>query len=110
MRGIAAYRTIFFVPSLIVASVVGAVLWMQMYNNQYGIVNQMLRPITELFGKQPPDWFGSDAVYWAIPGFVLMTVWGVGGAMILYLAGLKGIPVSLYEAATIDGAGHLKQF
>jgi multiple sugar transport system permease protein len=110
VRGIAAYRTIFFVPSLIVASVVGAVLWMQMYNNQYGIVNQMLRPIAALFGTHPPDWFGSDATYWAIPGFVLMTVWGVGSAMILYLAGLKGIPTSLYEAATIDGAGHVKQF
>ena len=78
VRAIAVYRTIFFVPSLIVASVVGAVLWMQMYNNQYGIVNQMLRPILGIFHQTPPDWFGTDARAWAIPGFVLMSVWGVG--------------------------------
>jgi multiple sugar transport system permease protein len=110
VRGIATYRTIFFVPSLIVVSVVGAVLWMQMYNNQYGIVNEILRPILRPIGLAPPDWFGTDARRWAIPAFVLMSLWGVGGAMILYLAGLKGIPTSLYEAATIDGAGRAGQF
>jgi multiple sugar transport system permease protein len=47
---------------------------------------------------------------WAIPGFVVMNLWGVGGGMIIYLAGLKGIPVSLYEAATVDGAGPLRKF
>lgn len=109
VRGIAVYRTIFFVPSLIVGSVVGAVLWLQLYNNDYGMINQMLRPVLGVFGLRPPDWFGADARYAAIPGFVLMSVWGVGGAMILYLAGLKGIPTSLYEAATIDGAGRTQQ-
>jgi multiple sugar transport system permease protein len=109
VRAIAVYRTIFFVPSLIIASVVGAVLWMQMYNNQYGIVNAMLAPVLRLFGTTPPDWFGTDARTWAIPGFALMSIWGVGSAMILYLAGLKGIPVSLYEAATVDGAGKARQ-
>ena len=110
VRGIAKYRTIFFVPSLVVASVVGAVLWRQMYSNEYGIINAILRPILAPLGAQPPDWLGTDARYWAIPAFVLMTVWGVGGAMILYLAGLKGIPTSLYEAATIDGAGKMSRF
>jgi multiple sugar transport system permease protein len=109
VRGIAIFRTIYFVPSLIVASVVGSVLWLQLYNNDYGIINEMLRPILAPFGATPPDWFGKDARYWAVPGFVIMSVWGVGGAMILYLAGLKGIPVSLYEAATIDGAGQARQ-
>ncbi|HEX8520665.1 MAG TPA: extracellular solute-binding protein [Tepidisphaeraceae bacterium] len=110
VRGIAVYRTVFFIPSLIVASVVGAVMWRQMYNNEYGMVNALLRPLLHPFGTTPPDWLGRDARYWAIPAFVLMSVWGVGGAMILYLAGLKGIPVSLYEAATIDGAGRTRQF
>jgi multiple sugar transport system permease protein len=110
VRGIAAYRTIFFLPSLVVASVVGAVLWRQMYNNEYGLLNTALRPMLSWFGTTPPDWLGVDARRWAIPAFVLMSVWGVGGAMILYLAGLKGIPTSLYEAATIDGAGRLRQF
>jgi multiple sugar transport system permease protein len=89
VKGIAGYRTVFFVPSLIVASVVGAVLWMQMYNNNYGIVNAILRPPLRLLGAAPNQ---------------------SGGAMILYLAGLKGIPASLYEAATIDGAGRAGQF
>jgi ABC-type sugar transport system permease subunit len=106
VRGIAVYRTIFFVPSLVVASVVGAVLWRQMYNNEYGIINAILRGVS----ADAPDWFGADAARWAIPAFVLMTVWGVGGAMILYLAGLKGIPASLYEAATIDGASKVSRF
>jgi multiple sugar transport system permease protein len=110
VKGIAGYRTVFFVPSLIVASVVGAVLWMQMYNNNYGIVNAILRPPLRLLGAAPPDWFGADARAWAVPAFVIMSLWGVGGAMILYLAGLKGIPASLYEAATIDGAGRAGQF
>ncbi|MEA2710922.1 MAG: hypothetical protein QOF78_3523 [Phycisphaerales bacterium] len=110
VRGIAVYRTIFFVPSLIVASVVGAVLWRQMYNNEYGLVNALLRPLLAPFAAAPPDWLGTDARRWAIPAFVLMSLWGVGGAMILYLAGLKGIPVSLYEAAIVDGAGRTRQF
>jgi multiple sugar transport system permease protein len=109
VRGIAVFRTIYFVPSLIVASVVGSVLWLQIYNNDYGIMNSMLRPVLAWVGTTPPDWFGRDAKYWAVPGFVIMSVWGVGGAMILYLAGLKGIPTSLYEAAMIDGAGHARQ-
>lgn len=110
VRGIAVYRTIFFLPSLIVASVVGAVLWRQMYNDEYGLVNAILRPLLAPLGATPPDWLGADARQWAIPAFVLMSVWGVGGAMILYLAGLKGIPTSLYEAATIDGASRARQF
>jgi ABC-type sugar transport system permease subunit len=109
VRGIAVYRTIYFVPSLIAASVVGSVLWMQLYNNDYGMINAMLRPVLRIFGASPPDWFGKDATYAAIPGFVIMSIWGVGGAMILYLAALKGIPISLYEAATIDGAGQARK-
>lgn len=110
VRGIAVYRTIFFIPSLVVASVVGAVLWRQLYNNEYGLINALLRPLLKPLGTTPPDWLGADAQRWAIPAFVLMAVWGVGGAMILYLAGLKGIPISLYEAATIDGAGPVRKF
>jgi ABC-type sugar transport system permease subunit len=73
------------------------------------LINAMLQPLAKLLHTTPPDWFGKDAARWAVPGFVIMSLWGVGGAMILYLAGLKGIPVSLYEAATIDGAGHVRQ-
>lgn len=109
VRGIALFRTIYFVPS-VVSGVALAVLWLQIFNNDYGLLNTALRPITNLFGFDPPDWFGRDAQIWAVPAFVIMGLWGVGGGMIIYLAGLKGIPASLYEAARIDGAGPVRQF
>ena len=108
LRGITAFRTIYFVPTVI-SGVVLAVLWLQIFNNDYGVLNEILRPLAGWFGAEPPDWFGRDAVRWAIPAFVIMGLWGVGGGMIIYLAGLKGIPASLYEAATIDGAGPLRK-
>ncbi len=109
VRGITVFRTIYFVPS-VVSGVALATLWLWIFNKDYGLLNAALRPITSLFGATPPDWFGVDANRWAIPGLVLMGLWGVGGGMIIYLAGLKGIPASLYEAATIDGAGAVRRF
>jgi multiple sugar transport system permease protein len=109
VRGITVFRTIFFVPS-VVSGVALAVLWLKIFNNDYGVLNAILRPIVGIFGKTPPDWFGRDAHIWAVPAFVIMGLWGVGGGMIIYLAGLKGIPSSLYEAATIDGAGAMRRF
>ncbi|HRK30458.1 MAG TPA: extracellular solute-binding protein [Tepidisphaeraceae bacterium] len=118
VRGITVFRTIFFVPS-VVSGVAMAVLWLQLYNNDYGLINAILRPFASALGTSPPNWFGvdtttdpptNDAMVWAIPAFVLMGLWGVGGGMIIYLAGLKGIPASLYEAARIDGAGAARRF
>ncbi|MEL6311826.1 MAG: sugar ABC transporter permease, partial [Pseudomonadota bacterium] len=57
-----------------------------------------------------PDWFGTDAEVFAIPAYVIMALWGVGAGMVIYLAGLKGIPPSLYESARIDGANRVHQF
>ncbi|HEV2296198.1 MAG TPA: extracellular solute-binding protein [Tepidisphaeraceae bacterium] len=108
LRGITLFRTIYFVPAVI-SGVVLAVLWLQIFNNDYGVLNEILRPIAHQFGAEPPDWFGRDAARWAIPAFVIMGLWGVGGGMIIYLAGLKGISASLYEAATIDGAGPIRR-
>jgi multiple sugar transport system permease protein len=109
VRGITVFRTIYFVPS-VVSGVALAVLWWQIFNNEYGLMNAILRPLLHPFGLRPPDWFGIDAHGWAIPAFVIMGLWGVGAGMIIYLAGLKGIPASLYEAATLDGAGPLRKF
>lgn len=109
VRGITFFRTIYFVPS-VVSGVALAVLWLQIFNNDYGLLNRALRPLLKVVGALPPDWFGRDAKIWAIPAFVIMGLWGVGGGMIIYLAGLKGIPASLYEAATIDGAGPTRKF
>jgi multiple sugar transport system permease protein len=108
VRAIGLFRTIFFVPS-VVSGVALAVLWRQIFNSDYGPLNQILRPITHLFGMNPPDWLGKDANVFAIPAFVIMGLWGVGSGMIIYLAGLKGISGSLYEAARIDGAGPIRR-
>jgi multiple sugar transport system permease protein len=117
VRGITAFRTIYFVPS-VVSGVALAVLWLQVFNNEYGIVNQFLRPILHSIHLIPPNWFGmdittnpptNDAKHWAVPALTIMSIWGVGAGMIIYLAGLKGIPESLYEAARLDGAGPVRR-
>jgi multiple sugar transport system permease protein len=61
-------------------------------------------------GPRPPDWFGRDADVWGVPAFAIMGVWSAGAGMIIYLAGLKGIPMSLYESARIDGANAWRRF
>ena len=118
LRGIAIFRTIYFVPS-VVSGVALAVLWLQVFNNEYGIVNQILRPLLHPFHLIPPNWFGmdlttdpptNDAKRWAVPALTIMSLWGVGAGMIIYLAGLKGIPESLYESARLDGAGAGRRF
>ena len=118
VKGIAFFRTVYFVPSVISGAAL-AVLWLQLFNNDYGIINGVLRPILHVVHLTPPNWFGYDqtvagpptldAARWAVPGFVIMGLWGVGSGMIIYLAGLKGISQSLYEAARIDGASPLRQ-
>lgn len=106
--GITMFRTIYFVPS-VVSGVALATLWLKLFNNDFGLINNVfLKPLT-WFGLNPPDWFGRDAAWAAVPAFVIMGVWGVGSGMVIYLAGLKGVPESLYEAATIDGAGPVRR-
>jgi multiple sugar transport system permease protein len=98
VRGIAVYRTLFFLPS-IVPVVATSVVFVWILNPQIGLVNGILKS----FGVIGPNWLGSQE--WAFSSLVLMSLWGVGGSMIIYLAGLKDIPLALYEAAMIDGAG-----
>ena len=108
VRGITIFRTIYFVPS-VVSGVALATLWLKLFNNDFGLINNvLLKPLTWI-GLSPPDWFGLDAAWAAVPAFVIMGLWGVGGGMVIYLAGLKGVPESLYEAATIDGAGPMRR-
>jgi multiple sugar transport system permease protein len=108
VRGITIFRTIYFVPS-VVSGVALATLWLKLFNNDFGLINTvLLKPLT-WFGLRSPDWFGLDASWAAVPAFILMGLWGVGGGMVIYLAGLKGVPESLYEAATIDGAGPMRR-
>lgn len=99
LRGITVYRTLFFMPSL-VPLVASIVLWKWLLNTDFGIVNQGLRSL----GFDPPGWFSDRQ--WAIPSLIIMRLWSsIGGTqMIIFLAGLQGIPESLYDAASIDGA------
>ncbi len=94
-RGI--WRTIYYLPA-VVQGVAVAVLWSYLLNPRFGLINQGLA----LIGIEGPRWLFSET--WALPALVLMGLWGAGGAMLLYLAGLQGIPTQLYEAADIDGA------
>ena len=102
-RAVGFFRTAFYIPS-IVASVASAVLWTWIFNPRFGPVNGLLRTL----GMTAPQWF-NDPTY-ALIALVIMSSWGVGGQMLIFLAGLKGIPRSLYEAAEVDGAGRITRF
>lgn len=97
ISGRSFYRTAFYLPS-ITPAVASAVIWVQMFNPEFGVINTVL------------SWVGIPAVRWlydpvaAKPAFILMSMWGVGPQMIIFLAGLQNVPESLLEAAQIDGA------
>ena len=97
------FRTLFFLPS-ITNLVAVSLLWMWILNPEYGLLNAALR----MAGIDGPLWFQSER--WAKPALILMSLWGTGGTMIVFLAALQGIPAELYEAADLDGAGALGKF
>ena len=99
VKGITFYRAIFFIPSLVPA-VALSVLWLWIFNGKLGLLNEGLR---FLGINSPPQWLSDP--HWAKPTLVLTGVWGVGNAVIIYLAGLQEVPQPLYEAADLDGAG-----
>lgn len=103
LRGIGLFRSIWYLPSVL-AGVGVAVLWQWVFHHEYGLLNAILMRPAEWLGTRPPKWFTSDAAVWGVPAFVIMSLWSVGGTMMIYLAGLKGISRDLYEAAEIDGA------
>jgi multiple sugar transport system permease protein len=107
VRGTAIFRTIFYLPS-IVPVVASSMLWLWIFNPTFGLLNWVLAPLAHLFGTNPPGWLADPS--WAKPALVLMSTWGVGNSMIIYLAGLQDVPKSLYESAEIDGANKWQQF
>jgi multiple sugar transport system permease protein len=109
VKGMTAFRTIYYIPTL-VGGVTMAAIWLWLFNKDYGLINHMLARPASWFNSTPPDWLGQDALRWAVPAFVIMAMWTVGGGMLTYLAALKNVPVSLYEAARIDGASTIRQF
>jgi len=100
VRGLAFYRTMFFLPS-IVPLIATCVLWNQILNPQFGLLNEFLR-----FIGMPEAWIPGWLVdeRWSKPGLVLMSIWGCGGGMVLYLAALQDVPQELHDSAAIDGA------
>lgn len=103
VRGIIFFRTVYYLPS-VVSGVAVALLWMWIFNPEFGILNTLLAMV----GIQGPAWLFDE--HWSLPAIALMSLWGVGGSMLIYLAGLQGIPSELYEAAEIDGASRWRRF
>ena len=101
------FRTLYYVPALVASSVAVALLFTWLLNPKFGIVNYLIARVVGPSGLIPlglsgPRWFLDP--YSAVPSYVLLSLWGFGGSMLIYLAGLQGVPTTLYEAATIDGA------
>ena len=103
VAGLGVWRTLYYLPA-VVQGVAVALLWGYVLNPRFGLLNIGLKQL----GIDGPRWLYSEA--WAVPGFILMGLWAAGGAMLLYLAGLQGIPTALYEAASIDGANGWHRF
>ena len=98
VKGLPIFRTLFYLPS-VTSGVAVALLWKWIFNPEFGIANAILG----WFGLPALQWLSSPN--WAMPALIIMSLWGVGGGMLIYLAGLQGIPAQLYEAAELDGAG-----
>ncbi|WP_172332010.1 carbohydrate ABC transporter permease [Mangrovicoccus sp. HB161399] len=103
LRGLPVYRAIFYLPSLLGASVAIAVLWRQLFAAD-GLVNEILWT----FGIEGPSWISNP--HTSLYTLVILSVWQFGSPMIIFLAGLRQIPTDMYEAASIDGASKRRQF
>lgn len=97
-------RAVLFSPTVMSGAVV-AVVWSYLFDPRYGLIDQLLG----LVGLSSPDWLGSPV--WAMPAVIIVYVWkNLGYAVVIYLAGLQGIPRELYDAARVDGAGPWERF
>lgn len=118
IRGIPIFRCLYYIPSL-ASMVAAALIWRRIFNPDNGLVNSILySPKLHALGDalsvyagtpgKHVDWLGSEKL--ALPGLIIMSVWGAGGGMVILLAGLQGIPQHYYEAATLDGANAWGKF
>jgi len=103
LTGQALYRTIFYLPS-IVPAVANALVWSQIFNPDFGVLNNLFQTV----GLPKVNWLFDPRA--AKPAFILMSLWGAGWQMVIFLAGLQGVPQQLLEAAEIDGAGPMARF
>ncbi len=117
LRGMVVFRTVFFLPYLL-SSVATVMMWSWLFNPRFGLVNRGLRVVCDFLAMWPgldgfatielPGWLYSEAG--CMPTLVLMHVWLCGGPMLVFLAALQRVPMSLYEAAALDGAGRWRRF
>jgi multiple sugar transport system permease protein len=103
LAGRPVFRTLFFMPVMI-PLVASTIVWQGFLNGSTGWLAQILHA----FGLPSPNWFADPA--WAVPGLVLLSTWGIGNMMLIFLAGLQGVPTELYEAVKVDGGGAWARF
>lgn len=120
LKGMRLFRTLFYVPS-VTSGVATFLLWTWIFNPELGLLNRVLRhrvwwldfsnglhwKLVPLV-SEPPKWLADP--HWAMPALIIMSLWGVGSGMLIYLAGLQGIPEELYEASLLDGANNIQKF
>jgi multiple sugar transport system permease protein len=102
VRGLSFYRTVFYLP-VIVPIVASSIVWLWLFNPQYGVLNYAFSAL----GIPPIPWLTDPA--WSKNSLIIMSLWSIGNAVVIFLAGLQDIPTELLEAAELDGAGTLKK-
>jgi len=95
-------RMIFYIPIVVPISAT-AILWMWIFNSNWGLLNNLLA----LIGIQGPSWLGSPS--WSKPSLIIMQLWLVGGSVLIFLAALQDVPRALYDAAMVDGANAIRR-
>jgi multiple sugar transport system permease protein len=117
IRGQSVFRTLYYIPA-VASTVAASLIWMRLFNPESGMINYVINfmhatPIFKALGLTDPvkgyvNWLGSEKT--ALASLIVMSIWGIGGGMVIYLAGLQGIPQAYYEAADIDGASVWQKF
>ncbi len=110
IRGVGFYRAAIFVPA-IVPAVASAMIWFWLFNGELGLINQGIAAVGRAFGMpglHGPAWLQENG--WAMAALVLVSLWNVGQSVVIYLAAMQEVPRSLYEAASIDGAGPIRRW
>lgn len=102
IKGLNVFRTIYYLPTILSGPAV-ALVWQWMFDTNFGLINYLLG----LVGIPKIPWITSKE--WVIPAFIVMSLWTIGTTVLLYLAGLQGVPQELYEAAEVDGAGRVRK-
>lgn len=102
IRGLSMFRVVFFIPTL-VPLIINCILWLWLLQPDHGLINSLV----SIFGIRGPGWLASPI--WSKPALILMMIWGCGGSIIIYLAGLQDVPESLHESASLDGATFMQR-